>query len=255
MNRKFLIANWKMNPVDTKKAGEIFRGVKDRASKSNNVEVVVCPPYLHLPALRSEYKGKKIKFGGQDCFYEQTAGSYTGEISPAMLKDQEVSYVILGHSERRKLWETNKVVNSKIRAAIGQDLIVVVCIGERQRDEEGNYLGLLRSEIEKSLNGLRRSELQNIILAYEPLWAIGKTEKEAIEAEDLHKIKIFIRKVLAENYGRNTADIVPVLYGGSVNSSNIKDLIEGEVDGFLVGRSGRRPQEFNNMLEVLNKKR
>lgn len=254
MDKRFLIANWKMHPVGVKKAKEIFSGAKEKASRSKNVELVVCPPYVFIPPLQEEYSGKKIKFGAQDCFYEERVGSYTGEVSPGMLAENGVAYVIIGHSERRELWEDDKTVNSKVRAAINQGLKVVVCIGERQRDPDGAYFSSLRKELEESLRGLHRSELHRVLIAYEPLWAIGKTEKEAIDPEELHTMKIFIRKVLSENYDKNVALKVAVLYGGSVNSANIEELLKGDVDGFLVGRAGRKPEEIKVMLEVLNKK-
>jgi len=253
MSKKFLISNWKMNPVEVKKSKDIFNGIKDTAARSKKSEIIICPSYLHIPVLKGLYSGKKIKFGAQDCFYESISGSYTGEISPAMLAEFGVEYVIIGHSERRYLWESNKVVNAKVRAAISQGLNPIVCIGQKIRDNEGAFFTVLRKEIEQSLKGLNRNDLTKIIIAYEPLWAIGKSCKEAIDPEDLHTMKIFIHKVFSENYDRETALDIPVLYGGSVNSSNIKKLIDGDVDGFLVGRAGRDPEEVSEMLKALNK--
>lgn len=252
-NKKTIIANWKMNPVSTKEAKKIFLGIKNTASKLKDVQTVVCPPFIYLDDLVEMYKGHRIEIGAQDVFFENK-GSYTGMISPKMLKNSGVEYVILGHSERRALGEDNKTVNEKIKASIKAGLKVTLCVGERSRDENGKQFSFIKKELLESLEGVSKSSLKNIFIAYEPIWAISKNNKGvAMSSEDIHEMTIFIKKVLTDKFGAGVKN-AGVLYGGSVSPDNTKDILEnGNVDGLLVGRASLDPKKFGEILRVSNK--
>jgi triosephosphate isomerase len=252
MNKKkiLVVANWKMNPETAEEAKEIFNGTQKIANDLKNVKVVICPPYIYLQNL--EKLVEAVKLGAQDVFCEQ-AGPFTGEISPKMLKREGEEYVIIGHSERRELGETDEVVSKKALASLKTGLKVILCVGENSRDSHGDYLNLLRSQITNSLSKISRRYLKKLTIAYEPVWAIGKSEDEALKPRDLHETSIFIKKVLSEIYGQKTGMEVPILYGGSVNHNNAKDLlILGEVQGLLVGHESLNVKKFENLLRSVN---
>lgn len=251
MRKKYIIANWKMNPTHLKDAESLFLNIKKKISKFKNVKTIICPPFIYLGELTYLYSGKLIEFGAQDAFWERK-GSFTGEVSPEMLKDLGVSYVILGHSERRALGETNEIVSKKIQAAIKAGLNVILCVGESIRDERGEYLEFLEEEIRESLKGVSRNHIGRIIVAYEPIWSIGKDTNDAISARQLHQTKLFILKILKGIYGRK-ALTTKIIYGGSSTPENTQELIkEGEVDGLLVGHESLDAPSFIEILNVAN---
>ncbi|MBU1557542.1 triose-phosphate isomerase [Patescibacteria group bacterium] len=251
-NKKIIIANWKMNPVSTKEAKKLFLGIKITASKLKNVQTVVCPPFVYLNELVSEYKGHRIAIGAQDSFSEN-AGSFTGMVSPKMLKNSGVEYVIIGHSERRALGEDNKMINEKTKASIKSGLKVILCVGERSRDEQGKQFSFIKKELVESLDGIAKGSLKNIFVAYEPIWAISNNSKnKAMSSNDIHEMTIFIKKVLTDKFGVGMK-IAGVLYGGSAGPLNTKDILEnGNADGLLVGRSSLDAKKFNRILETAN---
>lgn len=254
MARKtYLIANWKMNPTTLSEAKRLFDGVKKPAAAARNVTTVICPPFVFLPTLMRAYSGKAIALGGQNAFFEKK-GSYTGEVSPAMLKDVGATYVILGHSERRGMGEDNALVRKKVEAARAEGLTVVLCVGERERDRGGGYLSFIEEELASALKGLEPKHARRLIVAYEPIWAIGKSAEEAMHAEEVHEMVIFIRKVLTKLFAKPVALAAPVLYGGSVEPANCLELFDhGHVDGFLVGHASRVPRDFAAMLAALDR--
>ena len=252
--KKLIIANWKMNPESVLKAKELFLGIKKTARTLSNVQTVIAPPFVYLRELSLRYRGHRIAFSGQDMFWEKK-GSFTGEISGAMLKDAGASYVIIGHSERRALGESDDMVHKKIKAALKASFIVVVCIGEKERDHQsGNHFSFLSAQLESALQGISKSTLQNVVIAYEPIWAIGKTQEEAMKAEELHETVLFIRKIIAQLFGKNNAFTVPILYGGSAEKGNTEALFtKGMVDGLLVGHASLKVNEFSDMLRIAHK--
>jgi triosephosphate isomerase len=249
-NKILVVGNWKMNPETAGKAREIFLGIKKEVNTLKNTKVVICPPYVYLSDLEkvnSPAGSSVVILGAQDMFWEKS-GSYTGEISGGMLSGE--GYVILGHSERRALGETDDVVAKKLASAIKAGLKPIVCIGEKTRDLHGDYLHFLRAQIINSLGKLPKRLLDKIIVAYEPIWAIGKSEDEAMKPGDIHETALFIRKVLAEIYEQKVAVTVPVIYGGSVNHNNAKEMIvSGEVQGLLVGRESLNAKKFGELLK------
>lgn len=245
---KLIVANWKMNPTSKKEAKKIFAGTKAAATKARGVQVVVCPPAVYLPELAKERPTAKVQLGVQDVFHED-AGAFTGQTSVPMVKEYKAKWAIVGHSERRARGETNEVVAEKAQHALRSGLTPIVCVGERERNEEGAYYIYVRAEIEAVLDGLKRKEVPGLVFAYEPIWAIGKRAEEACSTAQLYEMVLFIKKLLIERYGRKTADGVRILYGGSVHTDNAATLMqEGGVDGLLIGRASRDVEVFGEIL-------
>ncbi|MEW5907768.1 MAG: triose-phosphate isomerase [Patescibacteria group bacterium] len=253
--KKLIVANWKMNPASLKEAKGIFNEIKKVASKLKNVETVICPPFVYLSAI--SYQLSAIKLGAQDVFWENPAtggGAYTGEISLKMLKNFGARYVIIGHSERREnLQETDEMVNKKVKSALKGGFRVIFCIGEKKRDDE-SYLYFIRDEILNDLKDINRKLLKNLIIAYEPIWAIGKTGKAADSPENVFQMGIFIRKTIMHVAGEKLSRNIPILYGGSVDSKNCAGFFkEGNMQGLLIGGKSLIPKEFNKILKIANK--
>ena len=246
-----MVGNWKMNPGSPEKAKEIFSGVSRKAVSFGKVCVVMCPPSVFL-SLFKKPKAKNVFLGAQDVFWEQ-AGSHTGEIGPLQVKEAGGTYVILGHSERRALGETDTDVSKKVGASLRAGLSPIVCVGEKERDSSVSYFEFLKNQIKGSLAGLRSSDLESIIIAYEPVWAIGKSFKDAMKPSDVHEMSLFIKKVLSDLYTKEIGLVVPILYGGSVNFENGEAIFTGgQVQGFLVGRESLDPLNFIKLISVVN---
>jgi triosephosphate isomerase (TIM) len=245
-----VIGNWKMNPVNQAEAKKLFNSVAGLSARLKKVDVVVAPPAVYLPFFKS--KSKKFFIGAQNTFFEE-GGAFTGEISPRMLANLSVRYVIVGHSERRAMGETNIVVNKKIKAVLGAKMIPVLCIGEKDHDHHGDYLSFLREQIREALLGLSRADVAKLIIAYEPIWAIGTEARGAMDSRTLHETVLFIKKVLVEMYGQKNLVLPKILYGGSVDGGNAGDLIEhGNVVGFLVGRASLSSETFGPILKAVD---
>ena len=255
--KPLIVANWKCNPTTLKGAKLLFDLVKRGIKNVKNVEVVICPPFPFILNLKSEILGAQpkagrmrrvgcsLKLGAQDCFWEQS-GAYTGEISPKMLKDLGCQYVIIGHSERRRnLKETDEMVNKKLKVALKAGLRAILCVGSTQREQEKEFKKI-RIQVERALSGFKKSNLKNLIITYEPIWAISTTKggkiatpREAREGAD------FIRKVLIKLFDKNSAQKIRIIYGGSVDSSNIRGFLkEAQMAGALVGAASLKPKEF-----------
>lgn len=251
-----MVANWKMNPGTAEKAREIFKGILKDTKDLRSTKVVVCPPFVYLSDLEkilelsSGQVNSKLILGAQDMFWEKE-GSFTGEIGSDMLKAE--GYVIIGHSERRELGETDEMVAKKVLASSKAKLIPILCVGEKIRDEHGEYLHFLRNQLINSLSNLPKKYLAKLIIAYEPVWAIGKNDTEAMKPTDIHVMTIFIKKVLTEIYKDKKVLEIPILYGGSVSHNNAKEIITlGEVQGLLVGRESLNPKKFGELLKVVD---
>ncbi|MFH0935273.1 MAG: triose-phosphate isomerase [Candidatus Omnitrophota bacterium] len=233
--RKIIIAgNWKMYKT-IKEGQELVNALKRDLYNIENIDVVICPPYTLLSCLADMLIESNISLGAQDLFWEEE-GAFTGEVSARMLADSGCNFVIIGHSERRQYFgETNESVNKKLKAALACGLIPIVCVGETLKEREGKKtFKVLEDHLTNGLSGINQQEVLKIIIAYEPVWAIGtgKTASSA-QAEEAHK---YIRDLLAKLYDRETADSIRIQYGGSVKPGNISELIrEADVDGALVG--------------------
>ncbi|MCX6755197.1 MAG: triose-phosphate isomerase [Candidatus Nomurabacteria bacterium] len=240
MSKKIIISNWKMNPTSLKEAVKL-------AKASDKKDVVLCVPFVYLKEVKKVIK--KAKLGAQDVFTEES-GAYTGEISVKMLADIGVKYVILGHSERRAMGENNEKVNKKIKTLIDIGITPVLCIGEKERDENHDYLIFVKKQIEECLSGINKNLINKMVIAYEPIWAIGKNAfREATPAEFL-EMKIFIKKVIINILG-DKIEIPSIIYGGSVDEKNTRWFAEdGEADGFLIGRASLDSKKFKEIVKI-----
>ncbi len=246
--RKIVVAgNWKMNKTPSETAAfikELAPSVKDAKT-----DVIACVPFVCLPAAVEAAKGTNIKIGAQNMFFEDS-GAYTGEVSADMLKDIDVEYVIIGHSERRQYFaETDVTVNKKILKAIEKGLKPIVCVGESLEErEQGITIDLIRSQVKIAFMNVSAKDAENIIIAYEPIWAIG-TGKTAT-SEQANEVCGAIRKVIGELYGNETAEKIIVQYGGSVKGSNAKELFEmSDIDGGLVGGASLKVADFTAIVK------
>ncbi|GAF95531.1 unnamed protein product [marine sediment metagenome] len=259
--KPFIVANWKCNPVTLREAKRIFYSIKKGIRRVKNIEIVICPPFVYLPILgastfahrKASYGGPAVTFGvgGQDCFWEEK-GAFTGEISPLMLKNLGCKYVIVGHSERRGYFEeTNEMVNRKLKTALKENLRPILCVGNKNRKREKEFKGI-RIQMEKALSGIKKSDLKNLIITYEPVWAISTTKgREIATPIEAKQGAIFIRKILAKLFDKNFTRRIRIIYGGSVDSSNIRGFIkETEIDGVLVGAASLNSQEFVKVVKV-----
>jgi triosephosphate isomerase len=253
--RNLVVANWKMSPETFMDAKKIFDGVRLSAKELKNTDVVVCPPFLYIYPLIKLNSPKNIFLGAQNISSE-IKGAFTGEVSAEMIKRLGAKYVIVGHSERRAMGETNEIVKTKLQMAFDVDLVPILCIGEKDRDKEGNHLEFIKNQIKECLAGLQKKYLVGITIAYEPIWAIGKSYKEAMSPTDIHETVLFIKKVITEFFGRDIADSSKILYGGSVEAENAYEIVKiGNTDGFLVGHASLKPLEFSAILKAVDQKR
>ncbi|MEN9912618.1 MAG: hypothetical protein RLY66_26 [Candidatus Parcubacteria bacterium] len=248
--KKLVIGNWKMNPATLEEAKEIARKTRHLATDLAHIEVVACPPFVYMPAVISQRDPDTLKIGAQSVSYEE-GGPHTGEVSAAMLKDMGVKYVIAGHSEERAKGDTDEVVSKRVNAIVSTGMSAVLCVGERQRDEGGAYLEELNQQIRGSLANVPANKAKNIILAYEPVWAIGA--KEAMVPDQVHEMALFVRKVFSDVFSADQALKAVVIYGGSVNFRNAADIISiGQVDGLLVGRESVNMPGFTELLKAVD---
>lgn len=252
--KKLVIGNWKMNPQSLVEAKKIFTTFKKTKKDDKNITVVFCPPYIYLSEIKKSYTGSKIFFGAQDVYWKEE-GSYTGEISTKMLQSVGARFVIIGHSERRSMGENDSLIAEKLKSTLKSGMHAVLCVGEPTRDIHGKYLQILKEQIFSALDGLDSVMLKKIVIAYEPVWAIGEGNK-AIDTHDLYQTILFIKKQIIEKYDRKIGESISVLYGGSVDSENAFSLIkEGGIDGFLVGRNSLNPFEFAKIISETARKK
>ena len=247
MRRKVIAGNWKMNMLPN----ETIQFIEDLAPlvKDTEHEVILCVPYTDLFYALLTAQNTNIKIGAQNMHFAES-GAYTGEVSGKMLKSINVEYVIIGHSERRQYFnETDETVNKKVKAAFENGLKPIVCVGETlEQREAGKVEEIITNQTKLALDGLTNEQVQNTIIAYEPIWAIG-TGKTATK-EDANDAVKAIRKKIAEIYGQNVADGVIIQYGGSVKSSNANELFSmSDIDGALVGGASLKADEFSKIVE------
>lgn len=249
MKNSYIIANWKMNPGALREAENLVAGIVKNIRTITKATVVIAPPSIYLYPLQKKV-GKKIKLAAQDCHFESD-GAYTGELSPRMLKNAGATYVILGHSEQRTAGETSAEVNEKIKAVLKVGLMPIVCIGETKRDAEHQYLSFLETQVKETFNGIPLASFSKIFIAYEPLWAIGENATREATPEECREIVIYIKRVLTDMYGAKSTSKIKILYGGSVDESNARMMLEeGGVQGLLVGRASLKPKQFIKLIEA-----
>ncbi len=247
MNMKpLIIANWKCNPVSLEEARNLLDSLNKEINDLNGAEVVVCPPSVFLSALVEE---GQIVFGAQNCFSEDK-GAFTGEISIRMIENIGCKYVILGHSERRNIFkETNEEINKKVLKVIDSKVIPILCIGENGAErEKGRTFDVLEEQLSKCLEGVPEEKAGSIVLAYEPVWAIG-TGKFA-DTEKIKEVRTFLKEFISKRYNKKTGDDLKIIYGGSVDSNNVYSyLSEASMDGVLVGGASLKPDEFLKLIK------
>ena len=246
MRKKVIAGNWKMNMLPNE-AIEYMTELSSLVKDTDN-EVIICAPYTDLFYVLMHAQGTNIKIGAQNMHFEES-GAYTGEVSGKMLKSIGVEYVIIGHSERRQYFaETDENVNKKIKAAFANDLKPIVCVGESlEQREAGKTEEIITTQTRLALDGLTNEQVKNTIIAYEPIWAIG-TGKTATSEDANNSIKS-IREEISKIYGKDVADCVIIQYGGSVKSTNAKELFTtSDIDGGLVGGASLKPEEFSKIV-------
>lgn len=249
--KKIIIANWKMNPSTAAEAVRLANEIGRRIKNIQNVEVVLVPPFIFLRDVTSIVSNNPgLKLGAQDAFWKRN-GAYTGEISVAQLKALGVRYVIIGHSERRALGETDEMINKKLKAVLGAGMRAVLCVGEQEKTKNEAFPQIIRDELSFGLAGIKKIFFKNLIIAYEPIWAIGDSGRgRADTPKNVYEISVLIRRELYRTIGRRAAERIPVIYGGSVDSKNAKIFMrEGAVDGLLVGGASLNHKNFVKIVK------
>ncbi|MEK9154939.1 MAG: triose-phosphate isomerase [Patescibacteria group bacterium] len=255
---KIIVANWKMNPDSLKKAKNLLADYLEILKNQGNqpeTELIIAPPFIYLTELKNEIKSSKLKLAAQDVFWENSPiskGAFTGEISSEMLKNFDVEYVIIGHSERRKyLSETDKIINKKVLSALKSGLKIILCVGEdlsiRKKGKKA-VENFIKDQLQKDLKGANKLKANNLIIAYEPIWAIGTGHSDT--SQDALEIIKFIKEILNSKFHIQNSQ---VLYGGSVDAKNAKEFLRHkEIDGALVGHISLISEEFKKIIKVAN---
>ncbi|WP_270456221.1 triose-phosphate isomerase [Allisonella histaminiformans] len=246
MRQPLIAGNWKMN-LGLKEAVSLISELKK--VKPNKAEMLICPPFVDLPAASEMVQGTHIQLGAQN-MYPEEKGAFTGEISPAMLKELHCRYVICGHSERRHIMgESDEFIHRKVVSALAHGLTPILCTGETaEQRNEGRTKEIIREELETALFNLPSEQVETIVIAYEPIWAIGTGA--AATAVDAQAVAHFIRGELTRLYGETTAEKIRILYGGSVKAANIEDFMaQKDIDGGLIGGASLKAAEFKEIYE------
>lgn len=247
MKKPFIAGNWKMFKT-VSEAVSLVQTIKAGVSHKTDCDIVVCPPFTALSAVSKTLEDSSIDLGAQNMHFE-SEGAFTGEVSPLMLKDVRCRYVVLGHSERRQHFkEDDALINKKVKTAVKYSLVPILCIGESLAERESRqFFEVVKKQFDESLQGLTGEDVSKIVLAYEPVWAIGTGQTATPEqAEQMHS---YVRRLLNEKYGNEIASRVPILYGGSVKPDNIGQLMrKPNVDGALVGGASLKAETFTQII-------
>ncbi len=249
IRKKLIAGNWKMNKTSAD-AVNLVKEIVTAVGKEIDVEVVVCPPFTALESVAHVLEGSTVKLGAQN-MHPEAAGAYTGEISAAMLRSIFTTYVILGHSERRTYFlEVNGFINEKVRAALKNQLKPILCIGETlQERESGTTLQVVQTQLELGLEGVTKEEAIGLVIAYEPIWAIG-TGKVAT-ADQAQEVHAFIRSLLIKMFTKPVAQRIRILYGGSMKPANAADLLaQKDIDGGLIGGASLEARSFMDLVKA-----
>lgn len=250
--KKLIIGNWKMNPQSEKEAVILFKNIAQATKDIKNTDIVVCLPNVYFSAIK-KLKNKKISIGAQNVFFEQS-GAFTGEVSAKMLSNAGIKYVIVGHSERRSMGETNEVISKKISVVLKAKITPILCIGESERSHDGFYLAKVREQLSICLNGIPKNQIKQIIIAYEPVWALSSTiNRHDATPHDFEEMKIYIKKILSDMFGQFTASSVRIIYGGSANKDNAQSFLEIGADGLLPGKASLDYKNFSKIVEIASK--
>jgi triosephosphate isomerase len=249
-DKKLIVANWKANPDSLKLAKGNLAEIKKFAKKFKNIETVVCPPLIFLESLKT--LAKPISLGAQDIFTEPR-GAFTGSVGYASLVDTKIKYVIIGHSERRSAGDYDSLVNNKLKVALMNNLTPILCVGELKRDPNLEYLTFIKTQLTEAFRDVPKSKVTNIIVAYEPVWAVGASAKRDAKPSEIEEMVILIKRVIGDIYKTGSVPPIKVLYGGSVTSANAEEIIKSSgVDGFLVGRASLTPKIFGEIIKTVS---
>lgn len=246
MRKPIIAGNWKMNKT-AKEAAQFIIEFRDKV-RDSKCEVVICPAFTSLAQVVTLVENTEIRVGAQNMHYEES-GAYTGEVSPTMLRELGVKYVILGHSERRQYFkEDDSVINKKVKAAFIHDLIPILCVGETLEEREaGKTFDIIKNQLLLDLESIDAENIEKMVIAYEPIWAIG-TGKTAT-AKDANDVIAFIRNTVAEMFGEEAGDSIRIQYGGSVKPTTIKEqMAQGDIDGALVGGASLNADDFAQIV-------
>ncbi|MEK7509533.1 MAG: triose-phosphate isomerase [Patescibacteria group bacterium] len=246
--KALIVANWKMNPSSLKEAKKLFEATKKAATVAKGVSVIVAPPSIFLRDISAPTRGGKVGLAAQNVHYE-AGGAFTGEISVPQVRDAKAAYVIVGHAERRATGETNDDTRRKVAAVLAVKMKPILCIGEKTRGStSAEHLLFVREQLLVGLADVPLAKLSKLIIAYEPVWAIGAPKP--MQPRDMHEMSIYIKKVLVEKFGE-TGMNATILYGGAVDATNAAHMLrEGDVKGFLVGRASVDAQGFTELLRA-----
>jgi len=244
---KYIVANWKMHPQTDIEAKDLFMSMRNVIGRLEDIEMISCPPVIFLPLMKDKIIESVYELGAQDC-HTKNEGDFTGKISPLMLKNIGVKYVLLGHSE---INEAPEVTAEKISTCLQLDLSPIIVIGEEVRDKRGVWKRDIARSCKILFKKVLKKNLNKVIVAYEPLWAIGKKSKKASAPEDFVKARNIIRKQLMLKFkNEKEVDGVPILYGGSVDDKNVDGFLDFNVDGFLLGRASLDPRIINSIVRI-----
>jgi triosephosphate isomerase len=252
MNKKLVVGNWKMH-LTVPESTVLIEKLKKEVAKVKNVDVAICPSYLDIYPASKQIVGSKLSLGAQDVFYEEE-GAYTGAVSPVTLS-HFVKYVIVGHSERRRHFgETDKIVAKKAAMAVAHDIIPIICIGETLREkEEGLSKLVVMSQLETALSYLTASEIAEVVIAYEPVWAISTSGAKECKPDYAVKMENNIRALIKALYGEHASTSVRVIYGGNINETNANSFAKSkELDGVLVGAASRDHAKFSYVVKAFD---
>ncbi len=244
MTTLHIIGNWKMNPKTSRKVEGFVREYAVRTKSIKNIYHAVCPPFVYLSLFQ---KNKKIYYGAQDV-HQAKEGAHTSGVSAGMVSGLGATFAIVGHSEKRRDGDTNEIVAQKVEQALKAGLKVVVCVGEKSRENGADYHVSVKRDLEESLSRFPKAKIGSLIVAYEPVWAIGKDAVREATPEESREMSVFIKKVLTDMFDKK-GGLVPVLYGGSVNVENCESFLkEGGVEGLLVGRDSLNAVRFSKIV-------
>ncbi len=238
-----------MNPATVGAAKKLFLAIRKALGRKRlNVHIAVAPPFPFLSELERLSPSQRISLAAQDVFFE-AIGAHTGEVSLPMLKSVGVTAVIVGHSERRARGESDHEIYEDVSTLFKSNVTGIICVGENERDDSGNFYSVVEAQLRSALRGVPKTKLKQLVIAYEPVWAIGTGA--VATPEDVHEMKLFIQKILTDHFGRAGAEKVRVIYGGSVKKKNAAALLEeGQVDGFLIGGASLKAKEFVSIINI-----
>ncbi|MEI6296616.1 MAG: triose-phosphate isomerase family protein [bacterium] len=256
LKKKIIIANWKMGPDSIKEAtGFVSQIFKKIYFLKNKPKIVICPPLPYISEIKknvSSNKNNDLNIGAQDCFYEDK-GPFTGEISSLSLKSLGVKYITIGHHERRLRGETNEIVNKKLKNLLKNGFTGILCVGEIEKDETGNYLKFIEEEIRECLKSIQKNYLKNIIVAYQPISNLLNENKNLLHTHEIKQISIFIKKILVEICGREIGLEIPIVYGGNFDKKNFEFFfLESGTDGLLTEKDVFKKDKFLELIKLFD---